>query len=227
MARPAQSERIDTRQQIRTAAFRLFGRFGYDGVSMLAVARDSGVTKAALYWHYDNKEALYAECMRHLVGLFEHHVFEAAVGETDPVERIFALFAGMERLVDDERVRDGIAGYWLKPSTARVTAARRVQADFEATAGIAIEAVLEQARDDGALRIERSTADLASAFIALLEAIVLPMGNRDARDHRRLVGVLAHIFFTAHANAPELAERAARELGNEPASQRKQAAAGL
>ncbi|ROO33007.1 TetR/AcrR family transcriptional regulator [Salinisphaera orenii] len=212
MAQPA-AERSSTRERVRATAFRLFGRFGYDGVSMLAVARGAGVTKAALYWHYENKADLYAACMRQLVGLFEERVFEAAAAEPDPVERIFALFAGLQQLVDDERVVDGVAGYWLRPASADVSAARAVQAEFEAGASAAIEAVLEEARAADALQIEGSAEDFARAFIAIMEAIVLPMGNRGAPEHRRVVAVLARTFFQAHARTPGLAERAARGLG--------------
>ena len=212
MARPADINPGETRKRIHEAAFRLFGRFGYDGVSMTRVATESGVTKAALYWHFESKETLYAEAMRHLVSVFETHVFEAVAREHDPVERIFAMFSGLEQLVEDPRLAQGIAGFWLKPSTADAAHAMVVQEDFEANAAEAIEIALDNARDAGALGVEGSTHDMARAFIALMEAIVLPLGHRSARDHRRLVRVLAHIFFQAHARAPELAARAARNL---------------
>lgn len=176
---------------------------------MITVALGSSVTKAALYWHYANKEALYADCMRELIGVFEAHVFGAVAREEDPIERIFALFDGPERLVDDPRLVDGIAGYWLKPSTADVAEARAVQQSFEENAEQVVEEVLEEARTVDQLRAEGSMRDIARAFIALMEAIVRPLGNRSARDHRRLVRVLAHIFFQAHAQAPALAARGA------------------
>lgn len=212
MARPADSNPGETRNRIHDAAFRLFGRFGYDGVSMTRVATDSGVTKAALYWHFESKQTLYADAMRQLVSIFETHVFAAIARERDPVERIFTMFSGLESLVDDPRLAEGIAGFWLRPSTADVNAATTVQDDFEAAAADAIEIALDEARDTGALGVQGSTHDMARAFIALMEAIVLPLGHRSARDHRRLVRVLAHIFFQAHARAPELASRAARSL---------------
>ncbi|GAB3676547.1 TetR/AcrR family transcriptional regulator [Salinisphaera aquimarina] len=210
----------DTRERVRETAFKLFGRFGYDGVSMITVARGASLTKAALYWHYASKEALYADCMREVIGVFEQHVFAPAAREQDPIEQIFALFGGLEALVDDPRLVDGIAGYWLKPSTAAVEEARAVQDGFEAMAEQLVQGILEEARAAQALNVEGSMRDIARAFIALMEAVVLPLGNRSARDHRRLVGVLAHIFFQAHARAPELATRAARLLDAAPEQRR-------
>lgn len=199
-----------SQERVREAAFRLFGRFGYDGVSMTTVARHAELTKAGLYWHYRSKEVLYADCMRELVGVFEAHLFAAAAAHDDPIEQIFALFAGMERLIDDPRVTGGIAGYWLKPSGVEVSEARAVQDEFDSTAESLIEAVLEDARDNRALAVEGDMRDMARAFIALMEAIVLPLGKRSAADHRRVVRVLAHIFFQAHTGSPALIQRAAR-----------------
>lgn len=197
-----------TSETLEASAFALFGRFGYDGVSMTTVARACGITKAGLYWHYSSKQALYADCMRRLVGLFEHHLLSAAIIETDPIEQIFAVFSGLISLVDDPCLVDGVAGYWLRPATADVAEARQAQEAFQTMAQAAVEDILSEAAATGELTLTLPVIDVARAFIALVEAIVLPLGNREAVDHRRMVGVLAHIFFKAYSQEPELASRA-------------------
>lgn len=152
--------------------------------------------------------------MRQLVGLLEERVFAVAAAEPDPLERIFALFADLQQLVDNARLVDGVAGYSLRPASADMSAAGAVQAEFAAGASAAIKAVLEEARAADALHIEGSAEDFGRAFIAIMEATALPRGhNRGAHEHRRVVAVLARIFFQAHARTPGLAERAARVLG--------------
>jgi AcrR family transcriptional regulator len=39
-----------------TAAMDLFASYGYRGTSLARIARAAGVTKGALYWHFDDKE---------------------------------------------------------------------------------------------------------------------------------------------------------------------------
>ena len=46
--RPA-SEQGDTLREIREAAFNLFGRYGYDGVSVGDIAHAAKLSKGALY----------------------------------------------------------------------------------------------------------------------------------------------------------------------------------
>lgn len=208
MSNTAHALPATTSETLEASAFTLFGRFGYDGVSMTTVARACGITKAGLYWHYSSKQALYADCMRRLVGLFEHHLLATAITESDPIEQIFAVFSGLISLVDDPRLVDGVAGYWLRPATADVVEARQAQADFQTMAQAAVEDILARAAATGDLTLTLPVTDVARAFIALVEAIVLPLGNREAVDHRRMVGVLAHIFFKAYAQEPALARRA-------------------
>ncbi len=52
--------RVDNRQdQIIGIACRLFARRGYEGTSLRDIAEEANITKAALYYHFPNKEALY------------------------------------------------------------------------------------------------------------------------------------------------------------------------
>ncbi|MFB6261550.1 MAG: TetR/AcrR family transcriptional regulator [Thiohalorhabdaceae bacterium] len=49
----------DGASRIAEVAARLFARDGFKGVSMAALAREAGVSKAAIFHHYPSKEALY------------------------------------------------------------------------------------------------------------------------------------------------------------------------
>lgn len=48
----------DTRAQIHQVALGLFTEHGYDATSMRQIAEQLGISKAALYYHFDSKEAI-------------------------------------------------------------------------------------------------------------------------------------------------------------------------
>jgi len=48
----------DTRAEIQEVALELFTTRGYDATSLREIAERLGITKAALYYHYDSKEAI-------------------------------------------------------------------------------------------------------------------------------------------------------------------------
>ncbi|MCB9669445.1 MAG: TetR/AcrR family transcriptional regulator [Alphaproteobacteria bacterium] len=51
-------------KRILDAAARIFGREGFQGASMSAVARAAGVSKGLLHYHFDSKEHLLIEAQR-------------------------------------------------------------------------------------------------------------------------------------------------------------------
>ena len=57
-----------TKEDILELSGSLFAQFGYDGVSMRDVAVATGITPAALYYHFPDKEHLYLEVVAHEFG---------------------------------------------------------------------------------------------------------------------------------------------------------------
>ena len=53
---PLVDAKSDTRQRILDVALDLFTEQGYDGTSLREIAEQLGVTKAALYYHFESKE---------------------------------------------------------------------------------------------------------------------------------------------------------------------------
>ena len=69
MARKPANAQADTLQDIRDGAFALFGRYGYDGVSIDDIAKAAGLSKGALYWHFKGKDQLFLDCLKRLHAL--------------------------------------------------------------------------------------------------------------------------------------------------------------
>lgn len=212
MGRRPAAKQGDTLKDIRSAAFSLFGQHGYDGVSMNAVAAGAGITKAALYWHYDSKEALFTDCLRELHALFQIYVFERVNAETDPGDKLMGIFHGLIALMRDDRIKAGIAGYWLNPGSGILAEASVLQSRFEKDSARFIASVIEQAIDQGKLTLQIPVEEMAQAIISTMEAIALPLRRLSPDEILPLVGSLAHTFFRAHATGDELPRRA-MELG--------------
>lgn len=60
MARPRKSEiETATTQRILTAAQSHFARLGYDAAKLADIAKDAGITRPSLLYHFESKEKLY------------------------------------------------------------------------------------------------------------------------------------------------------------------------
>lgn len=62
----AATDEPTTREKIPVVALRLFAEKGYEATSMRAIAEQLGITKPALYYHFESKEAIVRELLRDL-----------------------------------------------------------------------------------------------------------------------------------------------------------------
>ena len=83
-----------TKQEIIEAAFKVWGRDFYRKTSLSQLARELGVSKPALYRHFENKQALTAAMSEHFFDGFAVSVradFEKALQTGDTDEGIFTI----------------------------------------------------------------------------------------------------------------------------------------
>lgn len=64
--------------RILDAATRIFGRQGFDGASMGAVAKEAGVSKGLLHYHFESKEHLLIEAQRAVLRRIHRRFLERA-----------------------------------------------------------------------------------------------------------------------------------------------------
>jgi len=103
MARRTKEEALETRKTIMDAAVRVIARQGVANASLTDIAREAGVTRGAIYWHFANKADL-LNSLWEQVQEFYAPLTEASerIEEPDPLGRLeelyLSFFAGM---VDD------------------------------------------------------------------------------------------------------------------------------
>jgi AcrR family transcriptional regulator len=145
--RPQVSER-DTREHILRRAISLFAEGGYAGVSVRDVAAGVGISAAALYHHFPDKQALHLAAMEYAFARNEYGIVAALQSELPPLERLgcfvtrFAtLVAGdvefcklvQRELLDGDEARLEILSQHVfrRPHAAIVALARELAPDFD------------------------------------------------------------------------------------------------
>jgi AcrR family transcriptional regulator len=78
------------RNLILDAARNIFEAEGLDGASLRAIAAAAGYTPAALYFHFESKEAIYAEVLRDSLASLGEAVADATTRAKAPSDRLRA-----------------------------------------------------------------------------------------------------------------------------------------
>lgn len=89
---PGGSSRGDDRQaQLLEIAGRLFAKNGFKGTSLRDIAEEAKITKAALYYHFPNKEALYERIVLHGLEVLLEDVMAATAQQRTAVDKVRAF----------------------------------------------------------------------------------------------------------------------------------------
>lgn len=97
---------------ILDAARAVFEAEGLEGASLRAIAAQAGYTPAALYFHFDSKEAIYAEVLRLSIAALGEAVRQGAAEAAAPPERLRAAAMAFFRFYV-ENPRDLDLGFYL------------------------------------------------------------------------------------------------------------------
>ena len=79
------------RDHILDKAEELFTEHGYKSASIRDIARECGVTNAAIYYHFPNKESLFADVMQRHAECLQEKMTSAGEKIESPRERITAI----------------------------------------------------------------------------------------------------------------------------------------
>jgi AcrR family transcriptional regulator len=113
----AAARKAETQARILEAAALLFGARGYERTSITAIAKRAGVSRAAVFWHFGDKETLFQEAFRSmLVPFFEE--LKRGVEHVDARTRLFELFDVYEDFVSSHRETIQSIVRWVFESAA-------------------------------------------------------------------------------------------------------------
>lgn len=89
------------RRRLLEEAIRLFGRHGYEGTSLEAVASAAGVRKQTLLYYFPTKEALLDACVAETSQRVARALSEALEGEASPSQKAETVIHTLFRLAEE------------------------------------------------------------------------------------------------------------------------------
>ena len=179
------------RELILDAARKVFEADGLEGASLRAIAAGAGYTPAALYFHFESKEAIYAEVLRTSLANLGQTVGRAVSRAKTPADRLRAAAMAFFRYYADNP-RDLDLGFYLFRGGMKPQGLGKERDDIlNAALESALEPIADAAQVLGAAR-EEARSLMADIFAHAAGLLLLAHTGRI-----RMFG----------ASAPQLMER--------------------
>ena len=107
MARKTKEDALVTRALILDAAERVFHLRGVSRTSLQEIAKDAGLTRGAIYWHFENKGELFHAMMERVtLPLMARMTVITPADEAQPLDRIRRNTASaLRQIANDPQVR--------------------------------------------------------------------------------------------------------------------------
>ena len=185
MARRTKEEAQATRSHILDTAERVFEQRGVSGTSLNEIAKAAGLTRGAIYWHFQNKADLFNAMMERATLPLEQADIAGFKGPNTTPAQICAGFVDvLRRVVHDPQLRRvfEIATHKVE-YVGEMDAVRKRQVEWRSECVADIERALKRARRAGELQpgvAPRSAAlGLLALFDGLLTSWMLERGSFD------------------------------------------------
>ncbi len=194
-------------ERILAAAFTCFSRYGYKRVSLEQIAQETGISRAALYLHFRNKEDLFRALARQLLEE-AHAAAEATAASPAPIaQRLQAIVdAKFGRIF--ERV-------WGSPHAAEILDENGKQCgdvllEFRRRFLRVLRGVLAEAEASGEIELAGAGLDAGEAAELLVDCVKgLEAGGGSPVGFRRRLARLVRVFVAGLGARPAGAARPA------------------
>lgn len=189
-----------TKEIIIKTALKIFSRKGYSGTTLVDIAKETGLTRGAIYWHFKDKAELYTEIIRNYT-LLEKRLIEQRFNSNDTalnkLEGIIDDF--FSELINDEDFRsiEQISRFKIE-HTEDIIESKKIWMDFiDYATNIVIE-LLEQGKKTGEFRTNIPSEITAIALFSYIMGIEITwLENIERFPLKKFQKELINIFFNS------------------------------
>ena len=190
-----QQQSEQTRQRIIDAAMQLFARKGFHHTSIADLAQAAGLTKGALYHHFENKGALLYAVLQAMREIWREEVVRDVLKARNSLDRLIVLFENHARLIREREMfclmlsslvmeMDGVDEGFM-------AALREIYADLT----LFIQRIIEKGQRTGEVRCDLDARLTALNIVGMLEGNNIPwMLNRGQIDYGEMMRSVERIL---------------------------------
>jgi AcrR family transcriptional regulator len=175
-----------TREALLSKCLTLFAERGFASTSIDDIARASGVTKGAMYWHFASKDDLLHAILDRIRARWQDAVHRPVSARQTPTERLEQLFDSYAELFRDAPEICLFLQQVLLDQHHQESATQVAQV-FSATARF-IARIIDEGKSAGAMRADVDSMTAAHMILGMLSGATQQASTTRALTLPRLIG---------------------------------------
>lgn len=194
MVRKTREEALKTKESIVNVAKELFCKNGYDKTNLSDIADYAGVTRGAVYWHFQNKDELFIELWKKMIKTDSN--FYIGLDDANDIDGPILVFIEnwlhgiVDFLTKDDNqtfIKIILAIVWGKQGSKRI---RNMVKEVHSGALNHVKVLLEKAINHGELNKNADAKFIANFICATIDGYMMYYidgKNKDIVDNNSLV----------------------------------------
>jgi len=173
------SKRIEagkkTRRDILSAALRVFGEQGYAATRLEDVAKEAGISRGPIYWHFNSKENLHSEILKSSLKKYKNRIDKAlqSMGGS-PLTKIRNLLKELfVMLEDDKAYRDAYSTFIFRGELTGEAGHiyNEMMGGYYREAGQTLARLIREGIDAGEIKADTDPELAASAMLYYISGV--------------------------------------------------------
>jgi TetR/AcrR family transcriptional repressor of nem operon len=183
-----------TRQRIIEAAAQLFARKGFYGTSIADLAQATGLTKGALYHHFENKDAIFFAVIETVRDAWREAVARDVLKAGDALTRLAVLFDNHARCISENETLCLVLGSLVAEmdgvNPTFMAALEKIYADLT----LFIERIVRKGQAAGQVRPDLDARLAALNIVGMLRTGCSRILNRMSADYTARMATLKQML---------------------------------
>lgn len=195
--RRTKEEAAQTRQDLLAAALTVFSQKGYEAARLEDIAEIAGVTRGAIYFHFDNKAGLFMALVQDASALGAKAIDQAVKGGGSFAEITKRILVNtLSLLEEDRRFREVMAlSLSVRESSPELADFSRRRSEEALSLVENISGFFQMGISQGDLRADLDPSTMARALLAYQNGLaMLWLANPDAFSVKESAAAFADLF---------------------------------
>ena len=164
-----------SKEEIRKAAWELFGQFGVERVSIVDIAHRAGVSQATIYNNFGSKETLVREFVTAMVDRLMNRVQEVLAYDKPYWEKMAAfIHIVAEMMANGRPAEGGVTAFTSNSALQNDPEIRKIRDSAQARMTVLLSGLIREGKEQGQIHSDLSEAALQVYFKAFMDIFIDP-----------------------------------------------------